>query len=176
MNQIRDNIQEVMGKIKKAYFIKLGEKGGLENHILHADMPGCIAISYKEVDVINDDDDDVIRNKYREMSKKEGAITDYIRQINAFREADDTVLWITFFDRKLWWGITDDKEPYTENDFKEEYKHYTSKKLKFGWYDCDIKGELLTYEKIAGVLLAVQGYRGTICEISSINELIEKII
>lgn len=163
-NIFSDNIEDAINKIKEIYFIKLGEKGGLDETLLERDI-GDIAISFCEVDVISDSDD-IIREKYKNLNKKQGTITDFIRQINNFRKANDTILWITFSKQKLWWGITGNKAPYKDNSFPEGYTQYTSKKLKYGWHDCDINGLQLTYENIAGILLSKKSYQQTICSIN----------
>ncbi len=179
IKNIPDNITDAIAKIEKIHFIKLGEESALDQTLLKRDT-GDIAISFCEVDVIHDTDS-IIREVYKNLGKDKGVITGFIRQINDFRNSNEATLWITFSDQKLWWGITGNDIPYKDENLPEAYKQYTSKALKYGWYDCDILGNKLTYDKLVGVLLSKKSYRQTICSIKkdynfdTLNYVIRKI-
>lgn len=162
-NNFPDGIKEIINKIKKIHFIKLGEKGVLEKTLLEE---GEIAISFRQVDIMSDSYDTIQQKYQAEGSKTKSVATTFANQIEKFRTVDEEVLWVTFSQQKLWWGISGHSGLFKSPKLPADYSHYTNRKLEHGWYDCDINGKVLTYENIAGVLLAVKGYQGTICDIS----------
>lgn len=156
----------------KIRFIKLGsqssklirgeEKKTLEQICLDE---GKMVLGYREVDHFSSDEE--ILEFYLNNNKKQQTATSYLNQIKKFyhrfdeNENPDTTLWITFAEKKLWWAFVDN----SKSSYKEE--GWTFRDMKDKWKCEDIKGNLLTFENISGALLKTQGFRGTICDITS---------
>jgi hypothetical protein len=92
---------------------------------------------------------------------KEATATRDINQVKDFYELDSSALWITFYNRKLWWCFAKKEVIELEED-KSRIRHTVN-----GWSSTDLRGRELTIESLDGRVTTVQGYRGTICGINS---------
>jgi len=153
---------------KSAYFIKLGKKGEREercilhdntiqlgfNSTLHSD---CLAGKW-----------DKVKEHWISQGKTKGKATETMNQIKTFYESDEETLWITFFNRKLYWC-------FAEKEVKQLDNGGRNRKVKGKWKDQDIQGYPLTIENLSSKLTKVQSFQGTICKVKELEYLLRKI-
>lgn len=162
------NIKEKLDLVEKALFIKLGqggefEKKCIENNILKinyrdADHNLCLCGEWQKVK-------DSYINKHGFLV---GVATFHTNQIKYFYEEEDGVLWITFYNNKLYWCFSE-KEVFIQKD-KTKIRKVAGK-----WSCKDFKNKILFIDNISGRLARVQGFRGTICSVLERDYLIKKI-
>lgn len=152
----------------KALYIKLGQQGEWEKECLtekqilkigyrealHGD---CLAGNWSEVE-----------NQLGAVRTDKGTITRDLNQIRNFYMAREDVLWITFHGNLLWWCFSSRNVELTED--KNKIRHVINR-----WCNQDIQGKQLSMEKLRGNLGAVQGYRGTICQVKEFQYVVAKI-
>lgn len=143
-------------------FIKLGVKGCWERPCLIEEEP-TIRLDYKsphhEASLAKNWD--VVTEYWLSVRTGEhrvGTVTRDIKQITDFYELDSNTLWITFYNRKLWWCFA--QPEVLELKDKSRIRHTVS-----GWSCKDIRGRELTVQNLDGRVTTVQGFRGTICGI-----------
>ena len=152
---------------KRALFIKLGVGGMWESGCLR---DGMLRFGYQEIphEVCDLGDWSEVDRLALGFSKDKGAATRHVNQVREFYEADDQVLWITFFSDRLWWCFS--APEVTRLDGNEKARGV------FGaWSDRDIEGKPLLKGRLSGRLLAVQKFQGTICSVSELDYLLHKI-
>lgn len=151
---------------KKVFFIKLGPGGAWNQECIDKKI---VKIGFIEISV-----EDIESNNWKKIKDYYSKITSgpaagiYTNQIKNFYEADEQVLWITFYNQKLWWSIAK-KSIYGSPD-KSKYK-----KTENGWLSKDILGKDLLMSNLSGTLLAVQGFRGAICRAPDLSYIVDKI-
>jgi hypothetical protein len=141
---------------KKAYYIKLGEKGQWEKSSL---AEGKLRIGWpgQSLKDINGAKWDIIRSRLAKNQKDKGALT---RDLNALRkicESTSDDLWVTFCDSRLWWcrvGL-----PEILEDTTSKYRV-----LLNGWSDKDIYGKVISESRIPGILAKTQRFPATACD------------
>lgn len=102
------------------------------------------------------------------IKKTKGKATETVSQIKYFYESPEDVLWITFFNRKLYWCFANSKVVKLPDDSR-------IRKVKGKWSSEDVNGNPLYIENLSGKLTKVQGFRGTICTVKEFDYLINKI-
>ena len=150
-------------EIKRICFIKLGSrKDNIEINCLNE---GKMVLGYRGINHFENYaflNIDFLKQEIIEKYKSDiGAATRHAKQIMTFYDNNDTTLWITFSQRKVWWGFAD----YSKKPYKDE-NGFTYRTMLDGWKCTDINGRLLTFENVSGALLKTQGFQGTICDIS----------
>ncbi len=162
------NLKEKLNKTEKALFIKLGEGGKFEKECIEKNV---LKIGY------NDADHDLcLQGKWQKIKDyyvnkrglQNGVATFHVNQIKYFYEEDEGVLWITFYNNKLYWCFSENKI-FLQND-KTKIRKIIGK-----WSCKDLKGKILFLDNISGRLSKVQGFRGTICSAPDDDYLIKKI-
>ena len=150
----------------EAYFIKLGDKGRWEEECI---KNKTIRFGYSHLDhtACVENDEVAIKSAYPD-DYNQGALTRHIDQVKKFYHAPKTALWITFYLDRLWWCFADENVELLDDGSKV-------RKTLSGWSDKDIHRELLTKGVLSGKLLAVQSFRGTICNIKEKDYLLHKI-
>lgn len=151
---------------REVFFIKLGSGGSWNKECIEK---GIVKIGFKEIDI-----EDIQQNRWgkihdyylKESSGPWASI--YTNQIKNFYLADEKTLWITFYNQKLWWCSA--KKPIYGNPDKTKYKETVD-----GWSSKDIFGKELLMNNLSGTLLAVQGFRSTICNVKESSYIIDKI-
>ncbi len=98
----------------------------------------------------------------------EGAATRDINQIRDFYELSEDDLWITFYQRRLWWCRA--SREVEQLDDGSRIRRVIGK-----WSCVNVLGQPLAIENIDGRVTKVQGFRGTICGIELEDYLINKI-
>ncbi|MYM90295.1 hypothetical protein GTP91_24375 [Rugamonas sp. FT82W] len=142
-------------------FIKLGQAGCWEAECIQS---GTLQLGfespYHEASLAGNWD--VVFDFWKSQRTSERAAAtakDDVRQIRTFYEAPSTTLWITFFNRRLYWCFAEAE--VIELEDKTRIRHAIG-----GWSCLDLKGRPLEIANIDGRVTTVQGYRGTICEIN----------
>jgi len=159
-----------MNKIspKKVRYIKLGVGGDWEEWCLEN---GTIRLGY-ESPYHNESMNgqwDVVRNYWlKERNGNEGAATRDVNQIRDFYELGENDLWITFYQRKLYWCKASSTVELLDDGSRV--------RKTIGEWSCkSLNGQSLTIENIDGRVTKVQGFRGTICGIDMQDYLVNKI-
>lgn len=155
-----------------AFFIKLGEEGKYEAECLT--NPGMAKIGWDSVPqsllqgVNGKIDWEAVRTLHNGIYKSKGMATNQTHQLQNFFESGPDVLWITFSNNLLYWCFL---EPHVEflNDNKK------IRRTRDGWHNTDVVGNPLEFRRISGSLLALQGFRGTICSVHERDYLVRKI-
>ncbi|EHK9186264.1 hypothetical protein ACN2LU_004282 [Vibrio vulnificus] len=152
-------------------FIKLGSKGKWEASCI---ADGTIRLGYNSPmhEQCLEGNWDKVREHW--LSEKSGSkeskrvVTGYINQIRSFYEAEEDDIWVTFYQRKLYWC--------------KAHKHIEKlddgsriRKVVGAWNCNDLNGKKLTVDNIDGRITKVQGYRGTICGVELPEYLDRKI-
>jgi hypothetical protein len=154
---------------KLVRFIKLGKGGEWEAECILRDS--TIRLGYKSPhhkDAMVGNWDAVSRYWLDERNGNRSTAANDVRQIHDFYELKEDDVWITFFERKLYWGRASSE--VTELEDKSRQRKIIGK-----WSSTDINGQPLRVENIDGRLTKVQGYKGTICAIEMQNYLVKKI-
>jgi len=152
----------------KVLYIKLGNKGAWEHECIYE--KNNLKLGYREVphqSCINKNWEEAAE-ALKEIRASKGAITSDINQIKKFYEEGEDTLWITFHENCLWWCFSTPKITLLPNNRK-------TRPVIGKWRCTDINGDKLTYDRLRGSLVSIQGYQGTICSVKDSNYLINKI-
>ncbi|OBT13451.1 hypothetical protein A9264_07235 [Vibrio sp. UCD-FRSSP16_10] len=153
----------------KVRYIKLGDSGKWEKSCLENDQVVRLGYSSPFHKESLNGEWDAVRNFWLgERKNNSGAATRDINQIRDFYELSETDLWITFYQRKLYWCHA--KKEVTELDDGSRIREVIG-----AWSSHDKQDNPLTIENIDGRVTKVQGYRGTICSVELEDYLIRKI-
>jgi hypothetical protein len=151
-----------------ALFIKLGRGGSWERECLEK---GILRFGYKETpfEAAVGGDWDTVWEAWHEMRGDAGTATRDLTQVRHFFSDGPEALWITFSGGKLWWCFA---KPAVKmhKDGKGTYRECVE-----GWRSTDVKGNVLSMDKLSGSLLRVQGFRGTICDVKAFDYLKRKL-
>jgi hypothetical protein len=142
-------------------FIKLGEQGMWEKSCIE---DGTLRLGYESPHHKESlaGDWETVREYWlfvRTGEHKGGTVTRDINQVRDFYERDSNTLWITFYNRKLWWC-------FAEKDVTELSDESRIRKCVGSWSCVDLKGRDLSVQNMDGRVTMVQGFRGTICGIN----------
>lgn len=159
-----------MEKISPAtvQFIKLGEAGEWEQRCL---SEGTLRFGYHETPnslCVEGQWADVHEIWLNIREGKKGNASSDVRQIKTFYMADAETLFITFRGGFLYWCRP-------AGPVKVLADGSRVRKTMEGWQNTSIGGALLTTDQLSGDLLKVQGYRGTICNVSAHDYVVRKI-
>lgn len=145
-------------------FIKLGKGGEWEAYCIEGQNP-CIRLGFDS----RQHNDCLVGNwePVKEYWDTKGR-PDAINQIKAFYTADEQTLWITFYQRKLWWCFA--------NRHLEELADGTRIRKTLGPWSCkDLSGKDLRVDSLSGLLTKVRGFRGTICKFREGDPLLRRL-
>lgn len=143
-----------MAKITAAVvkFIKLGRKGGWEEDCIKG-KPQCIRIGFgsdQHAESLQGDWEAVRKYWRTTGDKTKGKATEFTNQVRTFYTADEKTLWITFWNRKLFWCFASKKV--------EELADGTRIRRVIGnWSSADCLGNELLVDNLSGALTKVQG-------------------
>jgi hypothetical protein len=163
-----------MEDFQKAYFIKLGRRGRFEEDCI---KDGVLRLGFNNPyhDECLRGNFDSIRQWFEGKGKTKGVATAIVNQIRAFYESGEDHLWITFYQRKLWWAFAAPGIEQLEDGSEQFEDGNRIRKAVNGWKSTDVKGDVLSVDKISGRLTKVQMFRGTICEVKENRYLWGKI-
>jgi len=153
---------------KLANYIKLGKGGDWEQECIKESQ--TLRLGYREIP-----DELCRRGKWDEVQKilegmrdDTGAATSAKNQVRAFYEADESILWVTFFGDRLYWCFSKPEITLLLDGTK-------TRPAIGHWSSTDTRGNPLQKTQLSGSLLKMQGFRGTICKVKEIKYLIRKI-
>ncbi|WP_028772699.1 leucyl-tRNA synthetase [Shewanella waksmanii] len=151
-------------------FIKLGEGGEWEASCIE---DGTLRLGYTSpfhLESLNGQWGIVRDHWLKVRGGKERVASNDINQIRSFYEASENDIWITFYQRKMYWC-----KAYSQ---VEEHSDDLSRVRKVigNWSCLDANGKELTIDNLDGRVSKVQGYRGTICTVAMQEYLHRKII
>lgn len=88
--------------------------------------------------------------------------TSATNQVRVFFEADDKILWITFYGGRLYYGsLLSHQKPLIDHDLGG-----CVRPLESGWSDIDANDVPLKVENLSGNLTKVRNYKGTSCTLA----------
>lgn len=151
-------------------FIKLGREGKWEGECIVGLSP-CIRLGFRSKqheECLAGDWEAVFHYWSGEGGKTKGKATEFTNQVKAFYTADERTLWITFYQRKLYWCFAAREV--------EELDDGTRRRRTLGSWSCrDLDGKELHYDRLSGALTKVQGFRGTICSVEGADYLLKRL-
>ena len=137
---------------KKVLFIKLGDAGKWEEDcikqgelkigFLSADFKTCLNGKWGKIS-------DYYSTRKEKPNDKTTA-SRYMGELKYFFEEPADTLWITYYDKKVWWAFT--HPAVTLLPDKRKIRNVIG-----SWCDCDINGNKLTFDNLSGELLKTQG-------------------
>jgi len=151
-------------------FIKLGGKGDWEKDCIEGPSP-CIRLGYRSKqhqECLAGDWDAVWQYWHTTGEKTEGKATEATNQVKAFYTSDEKTLWITFYQRKLWWC-------FTSHQVLELPDESRIRKTLAPWSCKDLRSHDLHFDGLSGALTKVQGFRGTICKVREAKYLLDRL-
>ncbi len=148
-------------------FIKLGRGGDFEEKCIEEKT---LKLGYSEVDheLCKKGDWKKVQKIFLEKKCSLSVATNHMNQIKQFYTADEKTLWITFHANNLWWCFSKPEITICSDGTK-------TRPVIGEWYNKDINGKPLSFDRLSGKLLKTQGYRGTICKVEAKDYLINKI-
>jgi len=155
-------------KASNALFIKLGSKGNWEKDCI--ENQNTIRLGFHNPfhkDCLTGNWN-VVEKYWIKRKKTKGKATETINQIKYFYESPIETLWITFYNRKLYWCFAEPKVKILSDGSR-------IRQVKGKWSSIDIKGNPLFVENLSGRLTKVQGFRGTICSVKEFDYLLNKL-
>ena len=155
-------------------YIKLGKAGEHENECLEQNILwlGFHAIPH---DAALEGDLAAMKAaalKYRGSDKAQVATSD-VNQTRAFYEATEDDLWITFIHGRLYWCFAEAEVEWIEDEVPE--KCHRIRRCKSPWSDQNIFGQPLLMSELNGALTRVSAYRGSVCQVSKDDYVLDKI-
>jgi hypothetical protein len=150
------------------YYIKLGKRGIWEEECIKKNQ--TLRLRYKEIshDDCKNGNWDTVYKSLLLLRKNQGAATSDLNQIRKFYEADESVLWITFYNNKMWWC-------FSRPDIKLLADGSRIRPVLGKWSDRDVNSQNeLIVENLSGDLLKTQAFRGTICKMKP-DAILQKI-
>ena len=153
---------------KGVLYIKLGRGGKWEDEGI---TTGSLHIGFREAshELCLTGKWSKVQKEWVKSGRTESVATGFTNQMRQFYEANKNVLWVTFFKGALWWCSSD--SPVVQLEDKSKMRRTTSA----GWSCKDVKGQELLMSRLSGKLLAMQGFRGTICTVREAEYLVNKI-
>lgn len=140
---------------QKAYYIKLGLGGEFAKNSIEN---GFIRFGYDEIstDIILRGDEGEIKRETRRVYNERNR-TRHFNALWNIINANELVLFITFYDSKLWYCFG--RKSKIKEDNISRYKETQN-----GWKCKNIKGEYLYLSEITGIITKKQGFRGALSE------------
>ena len=152
------------------HFIKLGKKGEWESKCIEDE--GTLRLGFNEAnhqDCLSGKWDSIYQAFVQTEKKTPGVATGFVNQIKKFYEADEKVLWLTFYANKMWWCFSNPKIALLKDKSK-------TRPVIGKWHDTQIDEKTpLAIDTLRGDLLKTQGFRGTICDVKIKDYVLNKI-
>lgn len=149
------------------YYIKLGRGGDWEAESLR---DGVLRFGYREAphDLCARGDWQGVWEAMKTIRGDAGAATRDVNQIQAYYEADEHSIFITFVGGLLYWC-----RPSGPVELLDDRSH--RRQTAEGWRNTSVNGSLLSADRLSGRLLKVQMFRGTICDVRAGDYLLRKL-
>lgn len=153
----------------KIRYIKLGDGGKWERYCIEEQQALRLGYESPYHQESLRGEWDTVRNFWlSSRNGNEGAASRDLNQIRDFYELSETDIWITFYQRKMYWC----------HAHKEVHELEDGSRIRgvIGSWSCyDKNGSPLTIENLDGRVTKIQGYRGTICGVELQEYLQRKI-
>ncbi len=151
----------------KAFFIKLGRSGMWETECLSG---GFMRVGFHEVphQLCAASNWEKVNQELVAKGKSQGNATRHTNELEKFYASEKTTLWITFSDRRLYWGFASGPARLSAENHKE-------RTISQGWSCKDANGVILDASTISSRLTQVASYQGTICEVKELSYLLNRI-
>lgn len=150
-------------------YIKLGDGGKWERYCIEEQQTLRLGYESPHHQESLSSEWDAVRNFWLSARNgNQGAASRDLNQIRDFYELSESDIWITFYQRRLYWC----------HAHKEVHELEDGSRIRnvIGSWSCyDKKGSPLSIENIDGRITKVQGYRGTICGVELPEYLLRKI-
>lgn len=147
-------------------FIKLGGGGDKEKECIENNQTIYFGFEKLDHDLCLKDVGTAVSAAYHDENKR--TVANWRSAVEKFYGADENTLWITFYNRKLWWCFTELKIEKQDDGSKIRC-------VKGMWSCKDINGKELSFDRLSGKLLKTQEYRGTICRVPEAQYVVRKI-
>ncbi len=155
---------------KKAYYIKLGEGGKYEKSAI---FESKLRIGWKTQSLqdINSGSWGKIREQLRRSHRTEGATTRDLKALRLICESTSEDLWIAFSQGTMWWCKLGSRGIFQDDTSKFRL-------VEGKWSNQDVHEEKrLEINSIPGVLSKIQGFRGTVCQVSALaTETLKRLV
>lgn len=152
----------------KLLFIKLGEEGEWEEDCIEVSQ--TLRLMFVRVDhqqCLNEDWN-AVRKSFLARGKTAGVATRFVTEIRNFYESDSTVMWVTFYDHRLWWCFSQPEVELLDDN--------TKTRPVIGTWSCEtVDGKTLDFDDLSDKLLGMRNFRGTICRVAEAEYLVNKI-
>lgn len=153
-------------------YIKLGREGGWEKECYEKGIIrfGFGSATAKRFSLCSERQWGDLTESFIAEGKDKGTATRFTNETRLFFEDDGSILWITFMREQLCWGCL-------EPDLAKRHQSGDGvfRKLKGGWRSTDLKGELLTKDRLSGALTKLTAYRGTSCDVEVAEYVVRRI-
>ncbi|MCD9491525.1 hypothetical protein GLP30_11915 [Photobacterium phosphoreum] len=149
-------------------FIKLGVGGEWESSCIKESTIRLGYISPFHEESLQGDWTSVRNFWLTERKGKERVASNDMTQIRAFYEASEKDIWVTFYQRKMYWCRASAKVELLDDGSR-------IRRVLGHWSCLDQNGEKITIENLDGRISKVQAYRGTICSVELPEYLDRKI-
>jgi len=147
---------------KNAYYVKLGRTGIWEESSLKKNIIRIGWTTLTLFDINNGRWEKIQKQLEKEVTDK-GTATRDCRALRMLCDSTNDDIWITFHGNHLWWcKVTD---PRIHEDKVSKYRKVDR------WHYQNIFCEPLLITQIPGRVAKLQGFRGTICKVSEVDEL-----
>ena len=155
-------------KAGKTLYIKLGSNGLWERDCIERDQ--TLRLGYQEIphELCQAGEWERVWAILKEQGCDDGVATSHKNQITHFYTSSPEVLWVTFFGDHLWWCFSEQRIELLSD--KTKIRHVLGR-----WKNADIENHPLSFNRLSGKLLSMQGFRGTICEVGESAYLLNKI-
>lgn len=149
-------------------FIKLGRKGSWERDCIDSETPTIrFGFSSPHHNECLAGDWETVEAYWRIKEPKQAA--KILNQTRDFYELNSKTLWITFYNRKLYWCFANRKVLETEPNGPRV------RSVKGAWRCTDVKDKTLFTDSLNGQLTKIQLFQGTMCRVKQRDYLLSRI-
>lgn len=150
-------------------FIKLGKGGMWERECIEGATPSVrFGFDNPHHEACLQGDWNILEQYWR-ARKSQAQTTKIVSQTKDFYTLGADALWITFYERKLYWCFAD-------TEVMEVEPHGSRIRKAIGSWRCDdVAGNTLYVDSLSGRLTKVQGFRGTICNVRECEYLLARL-
>lgn len=141
-------------------YIKLGRNGMWEQECI---SKGIVRLGFgsgteERFSLCTQQNWDRLRSSFLAETKNEGTATRFTNETRLFFADTGTTLWITFIGERMWWGFIDGSPAKKHSDGDGVYRIISG-----GWRCEDLRGQVLSKDRLSGGLTQLAAYRGTSC-------------
>ena len=156
----------------KARYIKLGPAGAWEKICIEE---GILRLGHSEIphELAMSGDRNEIRQCFIELGVTPAKASDKTREILAFYDGDEDVVWITFSNGFLWWCQAAKEVLNGLGHGNHDGGRW--RRSRYGWSNKSVAGAPLLIGALSGRLTRTAGYRQNICDVADRAYLLQRI-